>query len=200
MKFFAVKKGLNPGIYNSWDEAKKEVIGYKGAIYKSFKTIEEAKAFMKDMPSEEKKVDVDEGEAICYVDGSYLEKDEKKSFSYGYIIIFDDEEYIGSCRYNDKRYIQFRNVAGEVIGTIMAIKKAIDLGVKKIFIHHDYSGIRHWALKEWKANNELTMKYRDFFNTIEDKIEVVFIKVEAHTGVELNERVDKLAKDAKFKE
>ncbi|MDD7761904.1 MAG: ribonuclease H family protein [Firmicutes bacterium] len=200
MKFYAVKKGLNPGIYNSWDEAKKEVIGYKGAIYKSFKTIEEAKAFMKDMPSEEKKVDIDEGEAICYVDGSYLEKDGKKSFSYGYIIIFDDEEYICSCRYNDKRYIQFRNVAGEVIGTIMAIKKAIDLGVKKIFIHHDYSGIRHWALKEWKANNELTMKYRDFFNTIEDKIEVVFIKVEAHTGVELNERVDKLAKDAKFKE
>ncbi|MCI5675156.1 MAG: ribonuclease H family protein, partial [Ezakiella sp.] len=194
MKFYAVKKGLNPGIYNSWDEAKKEVIGYKGAIYKSFKTIEEAKAFMKDMPSEEKKVDIDEGEAICYVDGSYLEKDGKKSFSYGYIIIFDDEEYIGSCRYNDKRYIQFRNVAGEVIGTIMAIKKAIDLGVKKIFIHHDYSGIRHWALNEWKANNELTMKYRDFFNTIEDKIEVVFIKVEAHTGVELNERVDKLAK------
>ncbi|MCI5675464.1 MAG: hypothetical protein MR314_04780 [Ezakiella sp.] len=44
------------------------------------------------------------------------------------------------------------------------------------------------------------MKYRDFFNTIEDKIEVVFIKVEAHTGVELNERVDKLAKNAKFKE
>lgn len=200
MKFYAVKKGLNPGIYNSWDEAKKEVIGYKGAIYKSFKTIEEAKAFMKDMPSEEKKVDIDEGEAICYVDGSYLEKDGKKSFSYGYIIIFDDEEYIGSCRYNDKRYIQFRNVAGEVIGTIMAIKKAIDLGVKKIFIHHDYSGIRHWALKEWKTNNELTMKYRDFFNTIEDKIEVVFIKVEAHTGVELNERVDKLAKNAKFKE
>ncbi len=200
MKFYAVKKGLNPGIYNSWDEAKKEVIGYNGAIYKSFKTIEEAKAFMKDMPSEEKKVDIDEGEAICYVDGSYLEKDGKKSFSYGYIIIFDDEEYIGSCRYNDKRYIQFRNVAGEVIGTIMAIKKAIDLGVKKIFIHHDYSGIRHWALKEWKTNNELTMKYRDFFNTIEDKIEVVFIKVEAHTGVELNERVDKLAKNAKFKE
>ena len=35
-KYYAVRKGLNPGIYNTWDECRKNVIGFSGAIYKSF--------------------------------------------------------------------------------------------------------------------------------------------------------------------
>nr|DAV25060.1 MAG TPA: RNAseH-like protein [Caudoviricetes sp.] len=36
-KIYAVKKGLVPGLYNSWDECKAQVNGYSGAEYKSFK-------------------------------------------------------------------------------------------------------------------------------------------------------------------
>ena len=43
-KFYAVKKGKIPGIYNSWDDCKKMVDGFPGAVYKSFKTLEEAGA------------------------------------------------------------------------------------------------------------------------------------------------------------
>ena len=48
MKYYAVYKGKSgaPKIYTSWDECKKEVIGFKGAIYKSFKTEEEAIDFI----------------------------------------------------------------------------------------------------------------------------------------------------------
>jgi ribonuclease HI len=45
-KYYAVKKGNNVGIYTSWDEAKIQVNGYKGAVYKSFKTHAEAEHFM----------------------------------------------------------------------------------------------------------------------------------------------------------
>ena len=45
-KFYAVVKGCTPGIYTTWDEAKMQVIGYPGAVYKSFKTEEEAEEFM----------------------------------------------------------------------------------------------------------------------------------------------------------
>ena len=45
-KYYAVRKGLNPGIYNTWDECRKNVIGFSGAIYKSFTSLEEAKSFM----------------------------------------------------------------------------------------------------------------------------------------------------------
>ena len=46
-KFYSVYKGKSgePKIFTSWDECKKEVIGFKGAIYKSFKTKEEAEKF-----------------------------------------------------------------------------------------------------------------------------------------------------------
>ena len=32
-KFYAVKKGRKPGIYQTWNEAKSQVSGFKGAIF-----------------------------------------------------------------------------------------------------------------------------------------------------------------------
>ncbi|WP_099951110.1 viroplasmin family protein [Ezakiella peruensis] len=196
MKYYAIKNGRTPGIYTSWDQAKAQVHGYKGAVYKSFKTKEEAENYMIDNNTKNKIISAhEEGEAIVYVDGSYS-KD--KTYSYGYVIIDGEEETKGSKRFDDPIYQDYRNVAGEVLGTMAAIDKATQMGFEKIYLHYDYTGIRHWALKEWKANNILTQRYRDYFDTIKDKIEVVFVKVDAHTGVEYNEMVDKLAKDAKI--
>lgn len=45
-KVYAVRIGRTPGIYNTWDEAKSQVDGFKGARYKSFASMDEAKAFM----------------------------------------------------------------------------------------------------------------------------------------------------------
>lgn len=44
-KFYAVKLGKKPGIYKTWDECKEQVNKFPGAIYKSFKTVEEAEKF-----------------------------------------------------------------------------------------------------------------------------------------------------------
>jgi ribonuclease HI len=33
-KYYVVWIGLNPGIYNSWEECRNQVEGWKGAIYK----------------------------------------------------------------------------------------------------------------------------------------------------------------------
>lgn len=40
--FYAVKKGRHPGIYRTWDECKKNVDGFPGAVFKGFATKEEA--------------------------------------------------------------------------------------------------------------------------------------------------------------
>lgn len=45
MKFYAVKKGRIPGVYRSWDEAKKQVDGFSGAEYKSFSQFTDAVEF-----------------------------------------------------------------------------------------------------------------------------------------------------------
>lgn len=67
-KFYAVVKGCTPGIYTTWDEAKTQVNGYPGAIYKSFKTEEEAEEFM-NTPVKER----------IYLSVPYEEKDRVKS-------------------------------------------------------------------------------------------------------------------------
>lgn len=41
-KYYVVWIGLIPGIYDSWEECKNQVEGWKGAVYKGFATIEEA--------------------------------------------------------------------------------------------------------------------------------------------------------------
>ena len=35
-KFYVVWKGVKPGVYDSWDECKRQVNNYEGALYKSF--------------------------------------------------------------------------------------------------------------------------------------------------------------------
>ena len=40
---YAVVKGHNPGIYYTWPDCQREVKGYKGALYKGFTSVEEAK-------------------------------------------------------------------------------------------------------------------------------------------------------------
>ncbi len=42
-KFYVVWKGKRPGIYESWDDCKAQIEGFKGAQYKSFSTFKEAK-------------------------------------------------------------------------------------------------------------------------------------------------------------
>lgn len=42
-KYYVVWRGIKPGIYNSWDECKKQVEGFEGAQYKSFTDEDEAK-------------------------------------------------------------------------------------------------------------------------------------------------------------
>jgi ribonuclease HI len=41
-KFYVVWKGLNPGVYDNWEDCKKQVEGQEGAKYKSFASRQEA--------------------------------------------------------------------------------------------------------------------------------------------------------------
>ncbi|WP_300727030.1 ribonuclease H family protein [uncultured Bacteroides sp.] len=41
-KFYVVWKGVNPGVYTSWTDCQLQIKNFKGALYKSFDTREEA--------------------------------------------------------------------------------------------------------------------------------------------------------------
>lgn len=46
MKYYAVKKGKKPGIYQTWDECKKQTNGFSGAKYKSFNSLSDAEDYL----------------------------------------------------------------------------------------------------------------------------------------------------------
>ena len=45
-KFYAVKIGKTPGVYETWAECQNQINGFSGAVYKGFATKEEAIAFV----------------------------------------------------------------------------------------------------------------------------------------------------------
>lgn len=221
-KFYAVREGRNPGIYLSWADCSTQVSGFSGAVYKSFPTREQAEQFLNQkkkapentLASEENKKEwnpaenreepplrqdaeryfTNEETAVAYVDGSF-EKSLKK-YAYGCVIIYKGKRAELSGSGAEAGYLSMNNVAGEILGSMNAIRWAIEHQAKRIHIYHDYEGIARWAEGDWKANKEGTKAYQSFISESRKKIEITFTKVAAHTGVELNERADRLAKKA----
>lgn len=46
MPYYAVAKGIKPGIYTNWNLCKQNVNGYKGAIFKKFVSVKQAQQFI----------------------------------------------------------------------------------------------------------------------------------------------------------
>ena len=89
-----------------------------------------------------------------------------------------------------------RNVAGEILGSMAAIQKATELGLKDVSVFYDYAGIKAWAAGEWKRNKKGTIEYYNYIQSVKEKITIRFVKVRGHSGVEGNEEADRLAKRA----
>lgn len=194
--YYAVKEGKTPGIYSTWAECEREVKGYSGAKYKKFATKKEAEEFIK-AGKETKSVDefnLDENGIIAYVDGSY--DINEKTYSYGVVIFTTEGKETYSGREDNELFVEMRNVSGELRGAIEAMELAISKGKEILYLHFDYTGIEQWAVGNWKTNKEGTKKYKEFYDSIKDKLKVEFIKVKAHSGDKYNEEADKLAKEA----
>lgn len=211
-KFYAVRTGRTPGIYNSWDDCKAQVDGFPGATYKSFKTAAEAASFMgwgsveKTVPdtnecgktaasdSTEYADDMEQKDCVAYVDGSFNVA--TGEFSYGVVMFHDGEELHFNKRFDDEELASMRNVAGEIKGAEAAMAYALEHGMDKLTIYHDYEGIAKWPLGLWKANKEGTIAYKDFYDKISKNVNIKFVKVKGHSGDKYNDVADRLAKEA----
>ena len=153
-KYYAVRAGKVPGIYQTWDECKKNVHGFPAAEYKSFPSVEEAKAYMG-------------REAVQEING--------KTGSGNMEDVMPDNDY------------------AFVDGSFNIVTGVYGYGG---FLMHDGAGIKAWAVGEWKRNKKGTIEYYNYITSVRDSINIRFVKVRGHSGVEGNEEADRLAKRA----
>ena len=193
-KYYAVRRGRTTGILFSWDDCKRSVTGFKGAEYKGFVTLEEAKTYLGE-PTVKPINDVTKippDSAVAYVDGSYNIK--TKEFGFGAVIFHDGKARTFSRGYNDPELAEMRNVAGEIMGSMFAMHYCKEHGIKNLQIFYDYEGIAKWCKGEWKVNKPGTIAYRDYYNSMKEFVNVSFVKVKGHSGDKYNDMADSLAK------
>ena len=205
-KYYVVKKGITPGIYLTWDDCKKMVDGYPGAVYKGFATLAEAEAFLNGtasgIVSAQNTVTKSVGAVVseelpavyAFVDGSF--NPVTNVYGYGGFLFYNSEKVILQGAGDDEEMASMRNVAGEILGSMAAIEKALELGLPEVTIYYDYAGIEMWATGGWKRNKTGTIQYYEYIRSVENKIRINFVKVKGHSGVEGNEEADALAKEA----
>ena len=198
-KYYAVRVGKTPGVYHTWDECKAMVDGYPGAKYKGFASLAEAEDFLngvvcaKTETVEEKSLEMT-SQVYAFVDGSY--NSATGVYGYGGFLVADGEKYVLQGAGDNEESASMRNVAGEILGSMAAVKKAIELGLKELTIYYDYMGIEMWATGGWKRNKAGTIAYYEFMQQVKSQIAITFVKVKGHSGVDGNEEADRLAKVA----
>ncbi len=205
-KYYAVKKGKKTGVFKSWAECRAAVEGYPGAEYKGFALLEEANAYLgcteggsgncsgiqtevhagdKDIP--------EEGCLLAYVDGSY--DDSLKRYAFGCVFLLPDGKIYTEYGNGDNgQSLQHRNVTGEMLGAMYAVKTAMLNNYKRLEIRYDYQGIEKWVTGEWRSRTELTQKYAHAMREWGRGIDIRFTKVAAHSNVRYNELADRMAK------
>lgn len=220
MAIYAVRRGNKTGKFNSWTECAKYVIGVSGAEYKKCKDEDEADKFLgivkeskltgltqvvpitvnpianaakesNDIISSGKLAD---GEAVAYVDGSYSVG--IKAFSFGCILVTSEgKKCISGMDFNSK-LLRLQNVAGELVGAMVAVKTAKELGVSKLTIIHDYAGISNWVHGTWSAKSEVALAYKRYMQDNMKTMPVFFHWIKGHSGFKAGDKVDWLAKSA----
>lgn len=161
MNYYAVRSGLEPGIYRTWDECKINVVGVKGATYKKFDTLEEAEAYMSsqvtapDIPESGTEVELKDIDVAgdlkrrhvhAFVDGSHISvKGQRKNLqpTYGVLILQNNPK---------------RDNSSELMGTLISgsVKEFGD--VADVTMSNQIAGELYSALRAIEWATLLNMK------------------------------------------
>jgi ribonuclease HI len=164
-------------------------------VYKGFTDRDSAAQWLEDASEDKAQTSLEAQEtkhdAVAYVDGSYDAK--AKRCAGGCVITMSDATRHLVVTSDDATGCESRNVYGELLAALAAMKCARDAGAKDLLIVHDYEGIAHWATGAWRAKKLLTQRYRKLATSYAKDMKLSFRHVRGHTGVTGNEQADRLA-------
>lgn len=200
-KWYVVKYGRRPGIYQTWEECKAQTDGFSGAVFKSFVSEWEAKAYFRssknNVPKEgllrEQNIEK-HNRLLAYTDGSFTKNGAHKPLSgYGVVFVINDNivgESCGECHMTTS----IRNIGGELKAATRAIEMAIECGYKEVIICHDLQNIQMWGNGLWNANIEETKQFQQYVKkTRHEGMVIHFAWVKGHDGNKFNVHADMLA-------
>ncbi len=210
-KFYAIAKGVKPGIYTSWPEAEAQVKGFGGAKFKGFPSRAEAEAWIKDpgqpvatrktnKKSSSKKYTKPKLADDCieiYTDGGAINN--PGPGGYGVVIVVDEKE-----KELSGGYTHTTNNRMELMACIKGIE-ALDKTNRPIALFSDSSYVvngisKGWA-KGWRKRNWMKSDGQPAINPdlweqlldLTENLTISFHWVKGHAGHPLNERCDQLA-------
>lgn len=209
-KVYAVAKGRRPGIYYNWPDAKAQIDGFPGAVYKGFATVEEAGEWLKNPGFSKPAADFNRvkgkppesispktGEVTIYTDGG--SSGNPGPGGYGIVQIYNDEkkELSGGFRLTTNNRM-------ELMGVIVALRN-LEYRNVPVTVCTDSSYVvngitkgwaRTWRKNKWVKSDKTSAKNPDLWSELLDLIEplkINFVWVKGHAGNPLNERCDELA-------
>ena len=163
MKYYAVKNGRTPGVYRTWEDAKKQVDGFSGAEYKSFEKITDATEYLD--WNKETQPDIVKEDSLSNAikkikSASETSQTNSKTSADYFATIYTD----GGRTYSSGGEFGATNNKMELLGLINALEKLIELKFNDkhlLFVldsQYVLNGInKHWIegwkKRGWKRSN-----------------------------------------------
>jgi Ribonuclease HI len=222
MKYYAVAQGRKTGIFTTWPETQQQVSGFANAVYKSFKTRQEAEAFLETpsfSPGVNKKKpcksgsdtpqkpdpnveDYPKGTIVVYTDGGAIGNPGPGGYG---VVIQDKTELFGGYNLTTNNRMELK--------AVMVAMEALKKEKGPIVLHSDSKYVingltkgwaQNWKKRNWFKSDGKPAKNADMWTLLLDlqaKLDITFKWVKGHAGNPLNERCDELAnKTARNKE
>lgn len=197
-KYYAIKKGRNaPIIYRSWEDCQNDIHGFPRAQFKSFNSLEAARAYLGDVQKNVAVIDQKiiaphsptlKRKLIAYTDGSCTQTGTTRAVA-GAGVYFPQLELelampVPGAQTNNR---------GELWAVIQAIEYASHLPTPlSLEIHLD----SRYVMSNISSNNKENVDLWPYLLELLTKVEVTWVKELAHSGVKGNEIADQLAKKA----
>lgn len=199
---YAIRRGSRTGLFSSWNECAKYVIGFPNAEYKKCKTFEEANEYLgvverkkgtgltavvepepvKDTKEIYKNIPqhmLMENEAVAYIGDSF--KDEIS----GSAVVFvtrDAKNVLKGASVGNADVLKQQSIAPKVLSVVMAIHEAESRGIKKLTLVYDYFGIQEWARGTWSTKTKLSQRYYEFIKEHTKSMDIDFVWLKANSS------------------
>ncbi len=195
--YYAVKTEKENKVFTDWNECLAWKKGKKKVSYKAFATEEMANTWLDGGTPLFQPLDTTEGFVTIYTDGSF----NKNTGFYGWgFTAYDGHSRLHTdCgQGTDRLLAQQKNVAGEMVAAMQAVKWARSQGYGEIELRYDYAGISSWVDGTWhmptEEENIYARQYAQWMQKMASSMYIVFTQIPGHSGDAYNEEADALAR------